>query len=226
MEYDNIKPAKFISRPNRFIANIEIDGRVDICHVKNTGRLKELLVPGAKVFVQESMNNSRRTRYDLITVYKGKRLVNIDSQVPNKVFHEWITDNNLFGDMVVIKPEYAYKGSRFDFYVETAERKILVEVKGVTLEENGVAMFPDAPTERGVKHINGLIRCIEDGYEAYIIFVIQMNDVLYFTPNARTHKAFADALSRAENQGVKILAVDCVIGKNSIKANDFVDVRL
>jgi len=226
MEYENIKPAKFISRLNRFIANIEIDGEAEICHVKNTGRLKELLVPGARVFVQESFNSSRRTRYDLISVYKGERLVNIDSQVPNKVFYEWITDNNLFGDIVFIKPECKYKDSRVDFYMETAARKIFIEVKGVTLEENGVAMFPDAPTERGVKHIDGLIRCVKDGYKAYVIFIIQMKGVLYFTPNVRTHKAFADALIRAENQGVKILAVDCVVGKNAIRANNFVDVRL
>jgi len=226
MEYENIKPAVFMSRPNRFIANIEIDGRAEICHVKNTGRLKELLMPGERVFVQESFNSNRRTGYDLISVYKGKRLVNIDSQVPNKVFYEWISDNNFFGDIVLLKPECKYKDSRFDFYIETAAGKIFIEVKGVTLEENGVAMFPDAPTERGIKHINGLIRCIKDGYEAYVIFIIQMKDVLYFTPNAKTHKAFADALEYAKNQGVKILALDCLVTENSIRANNFVDVKL
>lgn len=226
MKYKNIRPAQFISRPNRFIANIEIDGRADICHVKNTGRLKELLVPEARVFVQESFNKNRRTKYDLISVYKGNRLINIDSQMPNKVLYEWISDNNLFGDIVLIKPEYTYEDSRFDFYIETVTGKILIEVKGVTLEENGIAMFPDAPTERGVKHIAGLRRCIKDGYDAYIIFIIQMKDVLYFTPNVKTHKAFADELVIAKNQGVKILALDCIVEKNSIHINSFVDVKL
>ena len=226
MEYRNIKPAIFLSRMNRFVANIEINGRTEICHVKNTGRLKELLVPGARVFVQESANSSRRTKYDLISVYKGKRLVNIDSQVPNKVFHEWISDNDIFGDIVLIKPEYTYKDSRFDFYMETADRKIYIEVKGVTLEENGAALFPDAPTERGIKHIKGLCRSVKEGNEANLIFIIQMKDVLYFTPNAKTHKAFADALVNAKNQGVEILALDCLVTENSIRANNFVDVRL
>jgi len=226
MEYKNIKPAKFISRLNRFVANIDINGRAEICHVKNTGRLKELLVPDARVFVQESFNTNRMTKYDLISVYKNNRLVNIDSQVPNKVFYEWISDNNLFGDVVLIKPECKYEDSRFDFYMETAAGKILIEVKGVTLEENGAALFPDAPTERGVKHIEGLCRCIKEGYEAYIIFIIQMEGVLYFTPNAKTHKAFADALKNAKKQGVKILALDCLVTENSIRVNNFVDVKL
>jgi sugar fermentation stimulation protein A len=226
MEYKNIKQAKFLSRPNRFIANIEIDGKTEICHVKNTGRCKELLTPDAAVFVQESDNNNRKTKYDLISVYKGKRLINIDSQVPNKVFYEWMLDNNLFGEITLIKPECKYKNSRFDFYIETAAKKIFVEVKGVTLEENGIAMFPDAPTERGIKHITELCQCIREGYEAYIAFVIQMKDVLYFTPNIKTHKAFGDALISAEKQGVKIMALDCEVKKTSIKARGFVDVRL
>jgi sugar fermentation stimulation protein A len=226
MEYKNIKQAKFLSRPNRFIANIEIGGKTEICHIKNTGRCKELLTPDAVVFVQESDNNNRKTKYDLISVYKGKRLINIDSQVPNKVFYEWMLDNNLFGEITLIKPECKYKNSRFDFYIETAAKKIFVEVKGVTLEENGIAMFPDAPTERGIKHITELCQCIREGYEAYIVFVIQMKDVLYFTPNIKTHKAFGDALISAEKQGVKIMALDCEVKKTSIKARDFVDVRL
>ena len=226
MEYKNIKQAKFLSRPNRFIANIEIGGKTEICHVKNTGRCKELLTPDAVVFVQESDNNNRKTKYDLISVYKGKRLINIDSQVPNKVFYEWMLDNNLFGEITLIKPECKYKNSRFDFYIETAAKKIFVEVKGVTLEENGIAMFPDAPTERGIKHITELCQCIREGYEAYIVFVIQMKDVLYFTPNIKTHKAFGDALISAEKQGVKIMALDCEVKKTSIKARGFVDVRL
>lgn len=226
MKYKNIKQAKFLSRPNRFIANIEIDGKTEACHVKNTGRCKELLIPNATIFVQEFDSDKRKTKYDLISVYKGKRLVNIDSQAPNKVFYEWVKGGNLFKGITLIKPEYKYKNSRFDFYIETATAKTLVEVKGVTLEEKGVALFPDAPTERGLKHVIELRECIKDGYEAYIIFIIQMKDVLYFTPNIKTHKAFAEALTRAEKQGVKIIALDCQITKDSITARDFVDVKI
>lgn len=226
MKYKNIKQAKFLSRPNRFIANIEIDGKTEACHVKNTGRCKELLIPNATIFVQEFDSDKRKTKYDLISVYKGKRLVNIDSQAPNKVFYEWVKGGNLFKGITLIKPEYKYKNSRFDFYIETATAKTLVEVKGVTLEEKGVALFPDAPTERGLKHVIELCECIKEGFEAYIIFIIQMKDVLYFTPNIKTHKAFAEALTRAEKQGVKIIALDCQITKDSITARDFVDVKI
>jgi len=227
MKYNNIKQAKFISRPNRFIAYVEIDGKKEICHVKNTGRCKELLIPGVKVFVQESDNEIRKTKYDLITVCKGHRLVNIDSQVPNKVFFEWLLKDNLIKNITSIKSESTYGSSRFDFYIETADgRKIFIEVKGVTLEQNGVAMFPDAPTERGVKHITELCRCIDDGYEAYIVFIIQMKDVLYFAPNDVTQKAFGDALRVASDQGVNIIAIDTWVTENSISAGDYVDVRL
>lgn len=224
MEYKNIKEAKFLSRPNRFIANIEIDGKQEICHVKNTGRCKELLVPNATIFVQEINSEHRKTKYDLIGVYKGERLINIDSQVPNKVFHEWLLGTDLIKNITLIKPEYSYKNSRFDFYIETTTGKILVEVKGVTLEEDGVALFPDAPTERGVKHITELISSLDDGYEAYIVFIIQMKDVLYFTPNIRTHQAFGDALKLAKAKNVNIIALDCEVTKNTIKAGDFVEV--
>ncbi|AEE90554.1 Sugar fermentation stimulation protein homolog [Tepidanaerobacter acetatoxydans Re1] len=226
MFYKNIKQAKFINRPNRFIANIEIEGRNEVCHVKNTGRCKELLIPNATVFVQEHDNNTRKTKYDLISVYKGDRLINIDSQAPNKIFHQWMMDSDLFKDISFIKPETRYKNSRFDFYVETANAKTFVEVKGVTLEKNGVALFPDAPTERGVKHINELIDSISDGYDAWIAFIIQMKDVTYFTPNINTHKAFGDALIDAKRHSVNIVALDCDVTKNSIKARDFVEVRL
>ncbi|WP_313370532.1 DNA/RNA nuclease SfsA, partial [Sedimentibacter sp.] len=197
MLYDNIKTAKFISRPNRFIANIEIDGAQEICHVKNTGRCKELLTEGVSVYVQEFRNSSRKTRktqYDLISVFKGERLINIDSQAPNKVFHEMLLKGELFNNITLIKPECKYKNSRFDFYVEADDKKIFVEVKGVTLEENGVVMFPDAPTERGLKHLNELGDSIDDGYEAYVCFIIQMKDVLYFIPNYKTHKEFGETL--------------------------------
>lgn len=226
MIYHNIKKAKFINRPNRFIANVEIDGKNEVCHVKNTGRCKELLTDNSIVFVQEFDSPKRKTKFDMISVYKGNILVNIDSQVPNKVFHEWIINSGFFENITFIKPEYKYKNSRFDFYIETLEKKIFIEVKGVTLEESGIALFPDAPTLRGLKHINELISSIDDGYEAYIIFIIQMKGVSYFTPNYITHKDFGDALKLAQKKGVKIVAIDCEVTENSIKTNEFVEVRL
>jgi sugar fermentation stimulation protein A len=225
--YKNIKHGKFISRPNRFIANIEINGRSEVCHVKNTGRCKELLVKDAVVLVQEFPESfNRKTKYDLISVYKGDRLINIDSQAPNKVFYSWLLKSNLLKNVTLIKPEVKYKNSRFDFYIEAGDRKILIEVKGVTLEEKGVALFPDAPTERGVKHITELIKSLSDGFEAWVVFVIQMRDVQYFTPNTRTHKAFSDILKTAKKQGVKIMAIDCEVTESNITAKDFVDVKL
>ena len=226
MRYKYIKKAKFLSRPNRFIAHIEIDGKQEICHVKNTGRCKELLIPDARVFVQEINGDNRKTKYDLIGVYKGERLINIDSQVPNKVFHEWVMGNNFFKNIKLIRPECKYKSSRLDFYIETDLRKIFVEVKGVTLEINGVALFPDAPTERGIKHINDLCYAIDEGFEAYLVFIIQMKDVLYFAPNNETHQAFGEALINAEKHGVKIIALDCEVAADYIAARDFVEVRL
>ncbi len=226
MKYKNIKKAKFINRPNRFIANIEIEGRNEICHVKNTGRCKELLVEGAEIFVQESDNPSRSTKYDLISVYKNGRLINMDSQVPNKVFHEWVKDGHLFNSVRLIRPECKYNNSRFDFYIEDGIRKIFIEVKGVTLEEDNAVMFPDAPTERGLKHINELSACLDEGYEAYVVFIVQMGDVSYFTPNYRTHKEFGEALVRANKKGVNILALECDVTENSIEAKKYVDIRL
>ncbi|NYB75613.1 DNA/RNA nuclease SfsA [Sedimentibacter hydroxybenzoicus DSM 7310] len=235
MLYDNIKTAKFISRPNRFIANIEINGEQEVCHVKNTGRCKELLTEGVSVYVQEFCNSSQKTRktrkarktqYDLISVFKGERLINIDSQAPNKVFHELLLKGELFNNITLIKPECKYKNSRFDFYVEADDKKIFVEVKGVTLEENGVVMFPDAPTERGLKHLNELGDSIDDGYEAYVCFIIQMKDVLYFTPNYKTHKEFGETLKNIKEKGVKIIAFDCEVKKDSITAVDVVDIIL
>ncbi len=226
MIYRNIKPARFIDRPNRFIANIEVDGKLEISHVKNTGRCKELLISGVSVYVQEFEGTTRKTKYDLISVYKQDRLVNIDSQVPNKVFYEWLKDGRLFNGIKLIKPEAKYKNSRFDFYVETEEEKIFMEVKGVTLENSNVVLFPDAPTERGVKHLNELMECVEEGYKAYVIFVIQMKGVGYFTPNSVTHKEFADTLKLAEEKGVGILAFDCNVGEDSIEISERVEVKL
>ncbi len=224
MKYENIKIGNFIERPNRFVAHIEVDGNLEICHVKNTGRCKELLIPNSKVFVQEFDSDKRKTKYDLISVYKENKLVNIDSQAPNKIVAEFLP--KLFDDIKYIKPEAKYKNSRFDFYVETISDKIFLEVKGVTLEDNGVVLFPDAPTERGIKHINELIDCKKNGYLAYIIFVIQMEDVKYFTPNNLTHKAFGDTLKLAKDKGVEILAFDCKVTKDSITAKDCVEVRI
>ncbi|MBR5251684.1 MAG: DNA/RNA nuclease SfsA [Oscillospiraceae bacterium] len=226
MNYENIKQAKFLSRPNRFIAHIEIDGKTEVCHVKNTGRCRELLTENATVFVQESDNPNRKTKYDLIAVMKGDRLINMDSQIPNRVFGDWAVHSGYFGNITLLKAEKTYENSRFDYYIETDTDKIFVEVKGVTLEENGVVKFPDAPTERGVKHINELCRCVADGYKAYIFFIIQMDNVQYFTPNRDTHPQFADALAAAQKQGVQVVALDCKVTQNSISADNFVETRL
>ena len=226
MKYENIRIGRFISRPNRFIANIEVDGKKEICHVKNTGRCRELLVPGATVFVQEVNSESRKTKYDLISVYKGTTLINIDSQAPNKIFYEWLCGGSIFSKKAIIKPETKYGSSRLDFYVEDGDRKAYIEVKGVTLEEHGVALFPDAPTERGLKHINELCSCLKEGYEAYIVFVIQMKGVSSFSPNVRMHEAFGKALSSAAEKGVKVMALDCVVTQDSIEADELVNVKI
>lgn len=226
MKYDNILPAVFISRPNRFIAEIEVDGKREISHVKNTGRCRELLVNGAKIYVRETKNPERKTKYDLISVFKGNELINMDSQAPNKVFGEWVSEGRFIKNVSLIKPECRYENSRFDFYIEAEGRKIFAEIKGVTLEENGTAMFPDAPTERGLKHITELSRCVKEGYEAYIFFVIQMEHCNYFTPNQRTHPQFADALKAAEKNGVNVNALNCFVSRDELKIHRNIEVRL
>lgn len=226
MIYKNIYQGKFISRPNRFIANIEIDGKTEVCHVKNTGRCKELLQVGADVFVQKSDNPLRKTSYDLISVYKNGMLINMDSQAPNKVFYEWARESGYFGEITLIKPECKYKNSRFDFYIEADGRKIFVEVKGVTLENDGVVSFPDAPTERGVKHLKELVEAKENGFEAYVFFIVQMENCIYFTPNRLNHPQFADALLDAKNSGVNIIAVNSIVTENELKINEFIQVVL
>ncbi|MZK51612.1 DNA/RNA nuclease SfsA [Clostridium beijerinckii] len=226
MKYNNILKGKFISRPNRFIAYVEIDGNEEVCHVKNTGRCKELLTPNATVFIQKNDNPKRKTKFSLIGVIKGDRMINMDSQVTNKVVHEWILKGNLLKDVTLIKPETKYKNSRFDFYVETKNQKIFIEVKGVTLENNGIVKFPDAPTERGVRHLRELVDCVKEGYDAYVIFVIQMKDVVHFEPNVETHKEFGDTLKYAKENGVNIVAVDCLVDEDSINIRDYVDVIL
>ena len=224
MKYERIETGKFIERPNRFIAYVEIAGQKEIVHVKNTGRCAELLTPGATVYVQKVDNPERKTQWDLIGVKKGKRMINMDSQIPNKAVEEWIRRGNLFPDATLIKPETTYKQSRFDLYVEEGNRKIFIEVKGVTLENNGVVKFPDAPTERGIKHLNELCEAVEEGYEAYVFFVIQMKGVKYFTPNMKTHAAFGETLRNAKEQGVQILAYDCRVTKDSIEIEKEVPV--
>ncbi len=216
MRYNKVEQGIFKKRPNRFIAHVEINGKEEVCHVKNTGRCRELLVPGALVFLEESDNPNRKTKYDLIGVEKGDRLINMDSQIPNKVVEEWLKEGNLFGMEAKVRREVVYGNSRFDLYIESGERKIFMEVKGVTLEENSVVRFPDAPTQRGVKHIHELVNCIKDGYEAYLMFVVQMEDVSYFEPNYKTHPEFAKALKTAEKEGVHILAYDCIVRKDLI----------
>ena len=226
MIYENIVTGNFLSRPNRFIAQVNINGITEAVHVKNTGRCKELLTDNAKVLCQHFANTSRKTAYDLISVYKGDRLINMDSQAPNKVFKEFLEKNILFKNIEIIKPECKYQNSRFDFYVKTADKEIFIEVKGVTLEENGVVLFPDAPTERGIKHLNELITAKNQGYDAYVVFVVQMENVKYFTPNTKTHQAFAQALSNAKNNGVNVLCYDCKVTETTLDINNPVEVKI
>ena len=228
MQYSNITQGHFISRPNRFIAHVDIGGKKETVHVKNTGRCAELLIPGAVVYVQDSLhkNPSRKTRWDLIAVEKGPLMINMDSQIPNKVVEEWLKKGNLFSNITQIRPEYTYGNSRIDLFVEADGQKILIEVKGVTLETDGVARFPDAPSERAIKHVTELRRAVKDGYEAYVFFVIQMKGVHCFMPNTDTHPQFAEALREAAADGVKVIAYDCKVTKDSIKIADKVPVVL
>lgn len=226
MKYQNIIEGTFLERPNRFIAYVEIEGKKETVHVKNTGRCAELLVPGRTVYLQESENPSRKTKYDLITVEKEKRLINMDSQIPNKVVLEWLEAGNLLNEIVQTRPEYTYGNSRIDLYVETKEKKVLIEVKGVTLEEDGIVRFPDAPSERAVKHVKELQKAVKEGYEAYVFFVIQMRGVRYFAPNVITHPEFAEALADARKAGVRVVAYDCDVTKDSLQISEKVDVVL
>ncbi len=226
MKYERIETGRFLERPNRFIAYIEIFGKKETVHVKNTGRCAELLQPGATVYVQKTDNPERKTQWDLIAVEKGDRIVNMDSQVPNKVVEEWLKKGKLFPNATLIRPETTYGNSRFDFYIEIEERRIFMEVKGVTLEEDGVVRFPDAPTERGVKHVEELVEAVKAGYEAYIFFVVQMKDVKYFTPHWKRHAAFGEALKKASQEGVQVLAYDCLVDGDSIVIDEEVPVIL
>ena len=220
MRYEKIRTGTFLLRRNRFIAEVEIDGEVVDCHVKNTGRCRELFIPGVKVILQESDNPNRKTRYDLIEVYKNGQLINVDSQVTNTVVEEWVKTSSYFQNLKLVKREVTYGKSRFDLYVEYGEdKKAFIEVKGVTLEENGVARFPDAPTLRGVKHVEELITCMQDGYEAYLFFVVQMKHITHVEPNWKAHPEFGNALQRAADAGVHLLAYDCLMTEDSIQAD-------
>lgn len=214
----------FERRRNRFVAEVWLHGALVVCHVKNTGRCKELLFPGAKVWLELSEKEGRKTAYDLILVEKEGRLINIDSSAPNRTAREYL--KQLFPQAKTIRAEVPYRESRLDFYVEDGDRRIFVEVKGVTLEEGGVARFPDAPTERGIKHLKTLEAAVAEGYEGMVLFVIQMKGVRYFTPNDQTHPAFGSALRHAFSAGVKILAVDCIVTEEDQIADAEVKVVL
>ena len=260
MKYENVKEGIFIARPNRFIGEVLLDGKKEKVHVKNTGRCKELLIEGARVFLAEASNPERKTKYDLIAVYKDlskekglpqkeksphSLLVNLDSQAPNTVFYEYAAAGHFVNDIVEMKREKAYKDSRLDLYIKTKgkDRNIghireghitesmkdqrpeqvkeyMIEIKGVTLEENGLALFPDAPTERGIKHIRDLIKAKEEGYEAYIVFIIQMEGMKAFSPNRKTHPEFGQALDEAKKAGVNILALEAKVTRDSLFLTD------
>ena len=226
MEYKNTVSGIFISRPNRFIAEVQVGDEIKICHVKNTGRCRELLLPGARVILEHSVAENRKTEYDLVAVYKADMLINIDSQAPNKVFGEWLSAGGFIPDADLIKPECRYGDSRFDFYIEAAGRRAFAEIKGVTLERDGIVMFPDAPTERGVKHIRELMAAVREGYEASVVFVVQMENCSYFTPNRETHPDFADALIEARAAGVGVFAFSCHVTESSLWIAEPVEVRL
>ncbi|MBR5202786.1 MAG: DNA/RNA nuclease SfsA [Clostridia bacterium] len=224
MKYNNIYKGKFIQRPNRFIAICEINGVNEICHVKNTGRCRELLVEGAVVYLEKSSNPNRKTQYDLVSVEKNGKLINMDSQIPNFVVVESL--DKIFKDVVSVKQEYKYGNSRFDIYVETENDKIFVEVKGVTLENNGVVRFPDAPTERGIKHLKELQKAVIEGYKACVVFLVQMNDVKYFEPNIETHLEFAQELENAHKNGVEIFVYDSIVTPEEIIMHNRVEIKM
>lgn len=225
MKYENMVRGTFLRRPNRFIAHIEIDGKEEICHVKNTGRCRELLIPGATVWCQKFDNPNRKTKFDLICVKKGDLLINMDSQAPNIAAKEWLQAGGL-GDIQELKSEYTHGDSRFDFSFLKDGKRCFLEVKGVTLEHDGVCAFPDAPTERGIKHLQGLTQAVQDGFGAYVLFVIQMSDMKYLHPNDETDPAFGAALRKAAEAGVTVLAMDCAVTEDSMSIRQCIPVKL
>ena len=225
MRYDNMVPGTFLSRPNRFIAQVEMNGQTETVHVKNTGRCRELLPAGAQVWCQRSGNPGRKTKFDLITVKKGERLINMDSQAPNRAAKEWLLSGGL-GPVENLRPETRHGDSRFDFSFTQEGKTCFLEVKGVTLEHEGVCAFPDAPTERGAKHLRGLAEAVQAGYGGFVLFVIQMADVKYLHPNDATDPAFGRALREAAAAGVQVLAVDCRVTEDEMTIGRFVPVQL
>ena len=225
MTYGHMLQGRFLRRPNRFIAHVEIDGKEEVCHVKNTGRCKELLVPGARVYCEESQNPNRKTKYDLIAVEKGARLINMDSQAPNKATAKWLAAGGL-GQVEDLRAEVTQGDSRFDFAFTLDGRQCFLEVKGVTLENDGICAFPDAPTLRGAKHLRGLADLAKNGCGAYVLFVIQMTDVAYLHPNDITDPEFGKALRQAAAAGVQVLAVDCSVTPDTMDIGKFVEVKL
>ena len=225
MQYKNIQPGIFLARPNRFIAHIAIDGTEEVCHVKNTGRCRELLPAGAKVWCERSGNPTRKTKFDLVSVEKGSRIINMDSQAPNIAVKEWLEQGGL-GQIENLKPESRHGDSRFDFAFTKNGRPCFLEVKGVTLELDGICAFPDAPTTRGAKHLRELTALAKEGYGAYVLFVIQMADVKYLHPNDITDPDFGIALRDAATAGVQVLAMDCTVTPNTMVLRSPVEVRL
>lgn len=225
MKYQNIVSGRFLSRPNRFIAHIEINGKEEICHVKNTGRCKELLTPGAQVWCETANNPTRKTLYDLIAVQKGRRLINMDSQAPNAAVKQWLSGGGL-GKIENLKPESRHGDSRFDFSFTKDGIPCFLEVKGVTLETDGICAFPDAPTLRGTKHLQELTELVQQGYGAYILFVIQMGNVQYLHPNDATDPVFGQALRTASQAGVQVLAMDCAVTPDTMVLDQPVSVHL
>lgn len=227
MNYGTVVPGRFLARPNRFIAHVELDGQTQICHVKNTGRCRELLVPGAQVYLEDfGPDTKRKTRYDLIAVEKGSLLINMDSQAPNKAVEEFLRAGGLWESPILVRPETKWGNSRFDFYLEQGERKAFLEVKGVTLEQEGLALFPDAPTQRGVKHLEELTAAAAAGFEAYVLFLIQMKGVHTFRPNWELHPQFGQALVQAAQAGVHVLAYDCRVTPSTMVLDAPVPVNL
>lgn len=217
MRYRKIVKGIFVDRPNRFIAHVELEGRLETVHVKNTGRCKEILIPGVEVILAEGDNPNRKTRYDLVAAYKkGFGLINIDSQAPNQVVKEWLSKQ----DYDFVKPEYQYGKSRIDFYMEKGTTRFLMEVKGCTLEREGIGYFPDAPTERGVKHLQELAAAVEEGYRCILAFVIQMEGIREVRPNIETHAAFGEALENAKQRGVEVLFLRCRVGEDGFEILD------
>lgn len=223
MRYDHIREAIFLDRPNRFIAHVLLDGETVVCHVKNTGRCRELLVPGARVILSQGMNPLRKTAYDLVSVYKRERLINMDSQAPNAIAAEYLP--RLFPDLTELKQEVRCGDSRFDFYGVRDGRPFYLEVKGVTLELDGRVYFPDAPTVRGAKHLRELAKLKLSGTDAHVLFIVQIQDVISLQANRETDPAFADALLAAKEAGVGIHAVDCLVTPTSVLANEPIPIE-